>query len=84
MEVYAVIYDHYNEEGIPFTDLLGIFSTRPKAFSALEENGFTPDNVWKGCWVRWVRGTAEYAYIFQKTMNQLTEEILDGPQVKGL
>lgn len=72
MEVYAVIYDHYNKEGIPSTDLLGIFSTRPKAFSALEENGFTPDNAWKGCWVR---GIAEYAYIFQKTLNQLTEEI---------
>lgn len=72
MEVYAVIYDHYNRTGVHHTDLIGIFSTRPKAVSALEENGFTPENFWKGCWVR---GTAEYAYIFQKTMNQLTEEI---------
>lgn len=74
MEVYAVIYDRYTEEGVPSTSLLGIFSTRPKAVSALEDNGFTPDSVWQGCWVR---GTAEYeyAYIFPKTMNQLTEEI---------
>ena len=72
MEVYAVICDHNDEEDIPSTSLLGIFSTRPKAVSALEDNGFTPDRIWQGCWVR---GAAEYAYIFQKTMNQLTEEI---------
>lgn len=72
MEVYAIIYDHYTEEDIPSTDLLGIFSTRSKAVSALESNGFTPDSVWQGCWVR---GTAENAYVIQKTMNQLTQEI---------
>lgn len=49
MEVYAVIYDHYNERGIHHTDLIGIFSTRPKAISALESNGFVPDNIWQGC-----------------------------------
>lgn len=72
MEVYAVIYDYYNETDIPSTALLGVFSTRPKAVSALESNGFIPDNIWQGCWVR---GTAEYAYVIQKTMNQLAEEI---------
>lgn len=72
MEVYAVIYDHYIDEDIPSTDLLGIFSTRPKAVSALEENGFTPNRIWQDCWER---GTAEYAYIFQNTVNQLTKEI---------
>lgn len=71
MEVYAVIYDHYNERGVHHTDLIGIFSTRPKAVSALESNGFVPDNIWQGCWVR---GTS-YAYVIQKTMNQFTEEI---------
>lgn len=69
MEVYAVIYDHYyNERGIQHIDLIGIFSTRPKAVFALESNGFVPDNVWQGCWVR---GTS-YAYIVPKTMNQLS------------
>lgn len=72
MEVYAVIYDYYNEADIPSTALLGVFSTRSKAVFALESNGFTPDSIWQGCWVR---GTAEYAYVIQKTMNQLTEEI---------
>lgn len=71
MEVYAVIYDYYNESGTTSTDLIGIFSTRTKALSALESHGFTPDGVWQGCWVR---GTA-YAYVIQKTMNQLTDEI---------
>ena len=71
MEVYAVIYDHYNHRGIQHTDLIGIFSTRPKAVSALESNGFVPDNIWQGCWVR---GTS-YAYVIQKTLNQLTEEV---------
>lgn len=70
MEVYAIIYDYYTEADIhPITNLLGIFSTRPKAVSALESNGFTPDSTWQGCWVR---GTAEYAYVIPKTMNQLT------------
>lgn len=68
MEVYAVIYDHYNERGIHHTDLIGIFSTRTKALSALKNHGFTPDSVWQGCWVR---GTS-YAYIVPKTMNKLT------------
>lgn len=72
MEVYAIIYDHYNEADIPSTHLLGVFSTHPKAVSALESNGFTPDSIWQGCWVR---GTSEYAYVIQKTMNQLTEGI---------
>ena len=71
MEVYAVIYDYYNERDVHHTDLIGIFSTRPKAVSALESNGFVPDSVWQGCWVR---GTS-YAYVIQKTMNQLTAEI---------
>lgn len=71
MEVYAVIYDHYNERGIHHTDLIGIFSTRTKAVFALESNGFVPDNIWQGCWVL---GTS-YAYIIQKTMNKLTKEI---------
>lgn len=71
MEVYAVIYDHYNRTGVHHTDLIGIFSTRPKAISALESNGFVTDNIWQGCWVR---GTS-YAYVIQKTLNQLTEAI---------
>lgn len=71
MEVYAVIYDHYDMTDVHHTDLIGIFSTRPKAVSALESNGFTHDSVWQGCWVR---GTA-YAYVIQKTLNQLTAEI---------
>lgn len=71
MEVYAVIYDHYNEASVHQTDLIGIFSTRPKAVSALESNGFVPDNIWQGCWVR----GASYAYVIQKTLNQLTAEI---------
>lgn len=71
MEVYAVIYDHYNKRDVHHTDLIGIFSTRSKAVSALESNGFVPDNIWQGCWVR---GTS-YAYVIQKTLNQLTEEI---------
>ena len=72
MEVYAVICDHYTEEDVPCTSLLGIFSTRPKAVFALESNGFVPNEILQGCWER---GTTEYAYVVPKTMNQLTEEI---------
>ena len=48
MEVYAIIYDYYTEADIhPITNLLGIFSTRPKAVSVLESSGFTPDSTWQ-------------------------------------